>query len=35
VQFLRFNPLIRLEWDLFMDRIPPLSPMLEESTNDE
>jgi len=26
VQFLQFNPLIRLEWDLFMDRIPPLGP---------
>jgi septal ring factor EnvC (AmiA/AmiB activator) len=26
VQFLQFNPMIRLEWDLFLDRVPPMSP---------
>src|ERR1700683_3441154 len=29
VEFLQFYPLIRLEWDLFLDRVPPLSPELE------
>lgn len=29
VEFLQFYPLIRLEWDVFLDRVPPLSPELE------
>jgi septal ring factor EnvC (AmiA/AmiB activator) len=29
VQFLQFYPMIRLQWDLFLDRVPPLSPELE------
>jgi hypothetical protein len=29
VQFMQFHPLVRLQWDLFMDRVPSLSPMLE------